>query len=74
MLTEWSPDQAQLLDRQYAGDVQVVHQRQVLPLGLKAGDDLSRVDARLDRLQGDRSMNRFLLFGAVDDTHAALAD
>ena len=34
-------------------DVRVVHQRQRLPLGLEAGDDLPRVHAQLDDLERD---------------------
>ena len=35
---------------QHVGDVGVVHQRQGLPLGLEAGDDLPGVHPRLDEL------------------------
>ena len=57
-----------------AGDVGVVHQGQGLALGLEAGDDLLRVHARLDDLQGHRAADRLGLLGHVDDAHAPLAD
>ena len=41
-----------------AGDVDVVHHRQGLPLGLEAGDDLAAVHARLDDLEGDLALHR----------------
>ena len=43
---------------EHLGDVGVVHQRQGLPLGLEAGDDLPRVHARLDDLQGHLAADR----------------
>ena len=54
--------------------LRMVHQRQRLPLGLEAGDDLAGVHARLDDLEGDLAADRLLLLGHVDDAHAALAD
>ena len=56
------------------GDVGVVHQRQRLPLGLEAGDDLAGVHARLDDLERDLAADGLLLLGHVDDAHAAFAD
>ncbi len=43
---------------EHLGDVRVVHQRQGLPLGLEAGDDLARVHARLDDLERDLAPDR----------------
>ena len=56
------------------GDVRVVHQRQRLPLGLEAGDDLRGVHAGLDDLQRHLAADRLGLLGHVDDAHAAFAD
>ena len=52
----------------------MVHQRQGLPLGLEAGDDLAGVHARLDDLEGDLAAHRLLLLGHEDDAEAAFAD
>ena len=57
-----------------AGDVDVVHHRQGLPLGLEAGDDLAAVHARLDDLEGDLALDGLRLLGHEDDAHAAFAD
>ena len=57
-----------------AGDVGVVHQRQRLPLRLEAGDDVARVHARLDDLQGHLAANGVLLLGDEDQAHPSLAD
>ena len=59
---------------EHLGDVRMVHQRQGLPLGLEAGDDLPAVHARLDDLEGDLAADRLCLLGHVDDAHAAFAD
>jgi hypothetical protein len=45
-----------------------------LPLGFKAGDDLSGVHARLDNLQRYRSVNGFALLGHEHHAHAAFTD
>src|SRR5262249_41798636 len=45
-----------------------------LPLGLEAGNDLARVHARLENLQGDLAAERLLLLGHEDDAEAAFAD
>ena len=52
----------------------MIHQRQGLPLRLEAGDDLGRIHARLDDLEGDHSPDRLLLLGHVDHAEAAFAD
>ena len=52
----------------------MVHQRQRLPLGFEAGDDLLGVHAQLDDLERDAAAHRFLLLGHVDDAAAAFAD
>ena len=57
-----------------AGDVDVIHHRQGLPLRLEAGDDLLRVHAGLDDLESDLALDRLRLLGHEDDAHAALAD
>ena len=59
---------------QHAGDVRVVHQGQRLPLGLEAGDDLPRVHAGLDQLDGDQALDRLGLLGHPDAAHAPFAD
>ncbi len=57
-----------------AGDVDMVHHGQGLPLGLEAGDDLPGVHARLDDLEGDLALHGAGLLGHVDGAHAAFAD
>ena len=57
-----------------AGDVDVVHHGQGLPLGLEAGDDLAAVHARLDDLDGDLALDGMGLLGHEDGAHAAFAD
>ena len=56
------------------GDVRVVHQGQSLPLGLKPGEDRSRVHADLDQLERDPPFDRLQLFGEIDGAHAPFAD
>ena len=57
-----------------AGDVDMIHHCQGLPLGLEAGDDLPAVHPRLDDLERDPAPYRLGLLGHVDRAHAALAD
>ena len=57
-----------------AGDVDVVHHRQGLPLGLEPGDDLATVHARLDDLERDLALHGVRLLGHVDGAHAPFAD
>ncbi len=57
-----------------AGNVRVIHHGQGLAFGLEAGDDLLRIHARLDDLQGDLATHGSGLFGNVNDAHAPLAD
>ena len=57
---------------EHLGDVRVVHQRQRLALGLEPGDDLPRVHAQLDDLEGDPAAHRLLLLGHVHHPAAAL--
>jgi hypothetical protein len=52
----------------------VVHEGQRLPLRLEPGEDLGRVHAGLDDLEGDGAANRFRLLGHEDDAHAPLAN
>jgi hypothetical protein len=56
------------------GDGRVVHQRQRLAFGLKAGHDFARVHAGFDQLDGDAPPHRVLLLGEPNLAHAALAD
>ncbi len=57
-----------------AGDVGMVHHGQCLALGLEPGDDLLRVHARFDDLQGHFAADGVHLLGQVDDSHAPLAN
>src|SRR4051812_15502887 len=57
-----------------AGDVDVVHQRQGLPLGLEASNDLPAIHTGLDHLEGALALDRLSLLGHEDRAHAALAD
>jgi hypothetical protein len=57
-----------------AGDVNMIHHGQGLPLGLEAGDNLARVHAGLDHFEGDLPLDRVRLLGHPDHTHAAFAD
>ena len=59
---------------EHPGDVSVVHQRQRLPLRLEPGDDIARVHARLDDLQGHLAANGVPLLGDEDQAKASLAD
>jgi hypothetical protein len=59
---------------EHLGDVRVVHQGQRLPLGLEPCDDLGRVHARLDQLQGDLAADRPLLLGDEHDPEPAFSD
>jgi hypothetical protein len=52
----------------------VVHQRQRLPLGFKAGDHVLGVHAELDDFERDPAANRLLLFGHVNHTAAPFAN
>ena len=57
-----------------AGDVDMVHHRQGLALGLEAGDDLAAVHAGLDHLERDLALDGLGLLGHADGAHAAFAD
>ena len=57
-----------------ACDVDMVHHRQRLPLGLEAGDDLSAVQAGLDDFEGDLALNGLGLLGHEHRAHPAFAD
>ena len=52
----------------------MIHHRERLPLGLKAGDDLLGVHAQLDDLECHAAADGFLLFGDIDHATAALAE
>jgi hypothetical protein len=52
----------------------MVHHRQRLPLGLEAGDHLSRVHAGLDDLERHLAADRLGLFGHVDDAKTPFAN
>jgi hypothetical protein len=59
---------------EHSGDVDVIHQGQGLTLGLEAGNDLLRVHASLDKLDGHQALDRLRLLGHPHRTHAAFAD
>ena len=59
---------------EHTGDVDMVHHRQGLPLGLEAGNDLPRIHARLDDLESDLSLDGAALLGHKDGAHAAFAN
>ncbi len=71
---EVGPAGASCTGVQHAGDVRVVHQGQRLPFGLEAGDNLFRVHAGLDQLDGDEALDRLGLLRHPDAAHAAFAD
>src|SRR5205807_10536495 len=52
----------------------MIHQRQRLPLRLKAADDLPAVHSRLEDLERHLAADRLLLLGHEDPAEAALAD
>src|SRR5262245_60428196 len=54
-------------------DIGMIHHRKRLALGFEARDDLRRVHAGLDHLQGHAPLHRRMLFGLEDDAHATLA-
>ena len=57
-----------------AGNIDVVHHRQGLPLGLEAGDDLPRIHPWLDDLQRHLPLDRLALLGHIHRAHASFAD
>ncbi len=59
---------------QHPRNVWVVHHRQGLAFGFKAGDHLPCVHAGLDDFQGDSTLDGVGLLGHEDDTHAPFAD
>ena len=56
------------------GNVGVVHQRQGVPLGLEACQNLARVHARLEDLDCHATANGLLLIGKIDDTKTTFAE
>ncbi len=56
-----------------AGNVGMIHEREDSPLGLEAGDYFAGIHAELDDFEGDLAVDGLLLFGEVNDAHAALA-
>ena len=52
----------------------MIHERERLPLGLEAGDDLPAVEPRLDDFERDFARDRSSLFGQPDVAHAAFAE
>ena len=52
----------------------MIHNRQGLTLVLEAGDDLLRVHAELDDLEGDFAPDRLSLYGEIHHAAAALAE
>ena len=59
---------------EYFGNVWMVHHRECLPLGVKAGDDLFGVHAELDDLERNAAAHWFFLFGDIYNTATTLAD
>ncbi len=59
---------------EHTRNVGMVHQRQRLPLGLKAGNDVPRIHAGLDKLERDLALDGLVLLGEENDAHAAFAD
>ena len=59
---------------QHLGNVRMVHERQGLPLCLKACDHGLGVHAQFDDFQRHPTAHRFLLFGHVNHAATALAD
>src|SRR5262249_755600 len=56
------------------GDVGVVHERQRLALGLKAGEHAPGIHSRLDQFERDAAFDRLTLFGRPHRAHSALTD
>src|SRR5678815_2664509 len=56
------------------GDVRVVHHREGLALGLKAGHHLPAIHSELEDLEGDAAFNRLALLGHPDFTKAAFTE
>ena len=52
----------------------MVHQGQRLALGFEPGQHFLGVHARLDDLEGDAALDRFLLLGHIDHPAAAFAN
>ena len=52
----------------------MIHKRERLPLGLKAGDDVAGIHAGLDDLERDLTPHGPLLFGDEHQAEAAFAD
>ena len=59
---------------QDAGNADVLHESQGLPLGLEAGDHLARVHARLQHFQSDLAADRVLLLGHEYHAEPAFPD
>src|SRR3974390_1356759 len=59
---------------QHPGNVGMVHHRQSLTLGFKAGDHLACVHSQLNHLQRDAAVNGLLLLRNEDSTAPALPD
>ena len=52
----------------------MVHHRQCLTLGFKAGDDFARVHAHFDDLERDAAFHGLVLFCQINDAKAAFPD
>src|SRR5262249_17531062 len=59
---------------EYVRDVGMIHQGESLTFGLEASHNVTRVQARLDHLEGDVPADRMLLARQVDDAHTAFAE
>ncbi len=56
------------------GDIGMIHDRQGLALGLEAGDNGTRIHARLEDLEGHLAADGLRLLGHEDHAEAPLAD
>ena len=56
------------------GDVRMIHHRESLSFGLKAGEYLFRIHAGFDQFDGNLTFDRLLLLSDPDRSHPAFAD
>ena len=57
-----------------ARDIRVIENRERLPLGFETSKNFARVHPRLDEFDRDRTLDRLILLGGVDDAHAAFPE
>src|SRR5262249_9165471 len=58
----------------HLGDIRMIHDRERLPLSFETSDDLPRVHAGLEHLEGNLAADWLGLLGEEDDAEAAFAD